>query len=101
MKKIISVILTGLIVLTVCGIVSASMMIPVADQAKEKSKAPENSPVIGNGWALERVDFVHYARPVNPGKPAKTETCYKLMRVKWADVNLPVSYIINPTITTT
>ena len=95
MKKIIFTILVGALVLTVSGIVSASMMIPAADQAKEKSRAPENSPVIGDNWDLERVDFIHYAKPASPGKPPKTETCYKLMGVKWTD--LPVSYVINPT----
>jgi len=94
MKKIIFTILVGALVLTVSGIVSASMMIPAADQAQEKSKAPENSPVIGENWDLERVDFVHYTKPANPVKPRTTETCYKLMGVKWTA--LPVSYVINP-----
>jgi len=97
MKKIFLGILTGIIVLTVCGIVNASMMIPAADWAQEKSKAPGNSPVIGDNWDLERVDFIHYVKPANPAKPSKTESCYKLMGVKWADANLPVNYIINPT----
>lgn len=95
MKKIFLAILIGAVVLTVYGMVNASIMIPAADQAKEKSKAPENSPVIGENWDLERVDFIHYAKPVNPGKPPKTETCYKLMGVKWTI--FPVNYIINPT----
>jgi len=78
-------------------IVSASMLIPSNDKAKENSKAPENSPVIDENWELERVDFIHYAKPENPGKPeklGKTETCYKLLGVKWK--SLPVSYVINP-----
>jgi len=95
MNKKIFAILIGTVVLTVCGIVSASMMIPAADQAKDNAKAPEKSPAIGENWDLERVDFVHYAKPANPVKPPKTETCYKLMGVKWG--TLPVSYIINPT----
>jgi len=40
------------------------------------------------------VDFIHYLKPENPGKTPKTETCYKLMGVKWP--SLPVSYVINP-----
>lgn len=88
-------ILIGAVVLTACGIVSASMMIPAADQAKENAKAPEKSAVIGQNWDLERVDFIHYAKPANPGKPAKTDNCYKLMGVKWA--TFPVNYVINPT----
>lgn len=98
MTKKIFAILIGTIILTACGIVSASMMIPAADQTKENAKAPEKSPVIGVNWDLERIDFIHYAKPVNPGKPSKTENCYKLMGVKWG--TLPVNYIINPTITT-
>ncbi len=73
---------------------AASMMIPANDRAKENAKAPEKSPVIGENWDLERVDFIHYAKPANPGN-TKTETCYKLLGVKWN--NLPVSYVINPT----
>lgn len=99
MKKIILAILIGAVVLTVCGIVSASMLIPAAEQAKENAKAPEKSPVItetaSGEWGLERVDFIHYAKPANIGNPPKTENCYKLMGVKWGA--LPVSYIINPT----
>jgi len=32
--------------------VSASMIIPVNDNAKENANAPENSPVIGTNWDL-------------------------------------------------
>lgn len=72
---------------------TASMIIPSNDKAKENSRAPENSPVIDGNWGLERIDFIHYVKPENPGK-TKTETCYKLLGVKWN--NLPVSYVINP-----
>ncbi len=74
--------------------VSASMLIPSNDKAKENSKAPENSPVIYENWGLERVDFIHYVKPENPGKPGETETCYKLMGVKWK--SLPTNYVVNP-----
>ena len=47
---------------------TASMIIPANDKAKENSKAPENSPVIDKNWELERIDFIHYAKPENPGK---------------------------------
>lgn len=73
---------------------TASMLIPANDRAKENAKAPEKSPVIGENWDLERVDFIHYAKPANPGKAPKTETCYKLMGIKWA--TLPLNYVINP-----
>ncbi len=43
---------------------------------------------------IEKVDFIHYAKGKEPGKPAKTESCYKLMGVKWN--YLPVSYVVNP-----
>ncbi len=71
----------------------ASMLIPANDNAQQNSQAPENSPVIDENWDLERVDFIHYAKPSSPGG-AKAESCYKLMGVKWA--SLPVSYVINP-----
>ncbi len=74
--------------------VAASMIIPANDKAKENSKAPENSPVIDENWELERIDFIHYAKPENPGKSPKTENCYKLLGVKWK--SLPVGYVINP-----
>ena len=75
-------------------VISASMLIPSNDKAKENSKAPENSPVIDENWELERVDFIHYVRPENPGNPGKTKGCYNLLGVKWK--NLPVDYVINP-----
>lgn len=99
MKKISLGILIAVVVFGVSGIAGASMLIPANDKAKENSRAPENSPVIdetpeGN-WSLERVDFIHYVRPENPGKPPAAEKCYKLLGVKWK--TLPVSYVINPT----
>ncbi|MFH1065369.1 MAG: matrixin family metalloprotease [Nanoarchaeota archaeon] len=77
---------------------AASMLIPASDNAKEHAKAPENSPVISvtdsGEWELDRVDFIHYAKPSSSAKPPKTDTCYKLMGVTWP--SLPVSYAINP-----
>ncbi|MBI2575132.1 matrixin family metalloprotease [Candidatus Woesearchaeota archaeon] len=83
-----------LMILLVSVAATASIVIPAADKAKENAKAPENSPVIDERWGLERVDFIHYARPENPGKGQKAATCYKLLGVKWK--TLPVSYVINP-----
>lgn len=80
--------------LVVSSAVSASMLIPADDNAKINAKAPIRSPVIGQNWDLERVDFIHYAKPSSPAKPS-AETCYKLLGVKWPA--LPVSYVINPT----
>ena len=54
------------------------------ENAKENSKAPENSPVIGENWDLERVDFIHFAKPSGISRPQKTETCYKLMPTRLA-----------------
>lgn len=76
------------------SIVAASMLIPANDNAKENAQAPENSAVIGENWDLERVDFIHYAKPAGFGSQ-KPETCYKLLGVKWT--TLPVNYVINPT----
>ena len=75
------------------GFAAASMLIPANDNAKDNAKAPENSPVINENWGLERVDFIHYAKPNGVGN-AKSPSCYKLMGVKWNP--LPVSYVINP-----
>lgn len=73
---------------------AASMIIPANDNAKENANAPESSPIIGPNWDLERVDFIHYTKPLSPGKGQNTETCYKLMGVKW--ISTPVNYAINP-----
>lgn len=100
-KKFLAIFI-GILILTFFGFVNAGMLIPASEKAKENAQAPGKSPVItessGEWWLdLERVDFVHYVKPVNPGKPGKNETCYKLMGVKWADIDLPVDYVINPT----
>ena len=93
MKKL-NLILASLVVVTVLTVFASAMLIPVNDNAKDNANAPENSPVIDEDWNLERVDFIHYVKPGTPGKPGGTETCYKLLGVKWK--SLPVSYVINP-----
>lgn len=112
----------GLIVMFVFSVaVSASMFITVNDKAKENAKAPEKSPMIteteAGEWGLERVDFIHYARPpcnndgtCDPGENKGCAdckngkgggdsgggvSCYDLLGVKWK--SLPVDYVINPT----
>jgi len=86
-----------IITLAISITTTASMLIPANDKAKENARAPEKSPVItettSGEWDLERVDFIHYVKPANPGK-AKQETCYKLLGVKWN--SLPINYVINP-----
>ncbi len=94
MKLKITFVLSAILLLLMSVASSASMLIPANDNAKENSKAPENSPAIGDEWNLERVDFVHYAQSVNPAKAPHTDSCYKLMGVKW--LSLPVSYSVNP-----
>ena len=90
--------LIALVSLVIISVVSAGMIIPVNDNARENAKAPENSPVISEtetgDWELERVDFIHYVKPSSPST-TKTPSCYKLLGVKWK--SLPVSYVINPT----
>ena len=98
MKKLhlIVILITTILIFSISA--TAGMLIPAADKAKENAKAPEKSPVITETptgeWDLERVDFIHYVKPEAPGR-VKTETCYKLLGVKWT--TLPVNYIINPT----
>ncbi len=87
-----SVLIAVILVLSVTA--TASMLIPANDKAKETARAPENSPVIDENWELERVDFIHYAKPTNPAKQPSSATCYKLLGVKWK--TFPVNYIINP-----
>jgi len=97
MRKFNLVLSIFVLTLLVSGVAGASMMIPASDRAKEKARAPEKSSAIGENWELERVDFIHYAKPENPGKskPPKTESCYKLLGIKWKEA--PVDYVINPT----
>jgi len=98
-NKLICILILGILLFSITA--TASMLIPSSDRAKERSKAPDKSPVIteteSGEWELDRIDFIHYARPDKPGKPPKgpkTESCYKLMGVKWK--SLPVDYVINP-----
>ena len=94
MRKILVIVAMMMLVLSVAA--AASMIIPANDNAKENALAPERSPAIGENWDLERVDFIHYAKPADsPASAQKPGSCYKLMGVKWP--SLPVSYAINPT----
>lgn len=74
--------------------IASAMLIPANDNAKANAQAPENSPVIGENWDLERVDFIHYARSNPSHQGGSSNTCYKLLGVKWT--TLPVNYAINP-----
>ncbi|MDI6738399.1 MAG: matrixin family metalloprotease [Nanoarchaeota archaeon] len=88
----------GLAVMLLSFSAAASMLIPANENARNNARAPEKSPVISETptgeWELERVDFIHYAKPSSAAKPLRTDTCYKLMGVTWP--SLPVSYAINP-----
>jgi len=81
--------------------VASAGVIPANDNAKDRAKAPQKSEAISDNWELVRVDFIHYAKPENPGGGKggggknSGPTCYKLMGVKWKQT--PVSYVINPT----
>lgn len=89
--KLISILAITILAFSVTA--SASFLIPANDNAKAAAQAPENSPAIDGSWGLERVDFIHYAKPPGAGV-GKTDACYKLMGVKWK--SLPVNYAINP-----
>ena len=95
MKTKLFVGLSAFIIILIFSVTAAaSMLIPANGNAKENAQAPENSPVISDNWDLVRVDFIHYAKPPTAGGGPKTNTCYKLMGVKWKTT--PVNYIINP-----
>lgn len=109
MKKIVFGILLSIVFVGVVRTASASMLIPVADKAKEKGEGTA-SPVIeetaAGEWelkapGLEKIEFIHYkkdfAKP-EAGNPPRPPACYKFLtptKVKWAV--LPVNYEINPT----
>jgi hypothetical protein len=100
---------TILVSLLVISVVSASMLIPANDKAKEKGKA-DNAPVIEEvderlvltPPGLEKVVFIHYkkgfAKPPWAGGGAKETKCYDFLGkwVKWK--SLPVEYVIDPNI---
>jgi predicted Zn-dependent protease len=92
--KMVMIILGMAVFLLLVMAASGGMLIPASDTGKEHSQAPANSPEIGDNFDLERIDFIHYAKPPGVVKPGKTTTCYKLLRLKWT--NLPVTYVINP-----
>lgn len=97
-----------LIGLLAISVVSASMLLPVNEKAKENAKAAENSLVIEETNAgelelttngLERIDFIHYkkgyAKPEGIG--LKQPSCYKFLsgsKPRWK--SFPVNYVINP-----
>ncbi len=84
--------ISAILILSIASIFAS---LPLNQHAKDNSKAPEHSPVIDSNWDLERIDFIHYAKPDNVGNPSKTSnSCYKLMGIKWN--TLPVRYVINP-----
>ena len=113
MKKIGLGILTALTVLAISG-VAAAMLIPAADQVKERARV-ENCPVIEKVEikgeehlalttpGLEKIVFIHYkkgfAKPpwAGGGKEPKEPECYDFLGkwVKWQE--LPVNYVIDPT----
>lgn len=98
-KKILLISVFAIAVLVFSVAAGASMLIPANENAQENAKAAENSPVItetdSGEWDLERVDFIHYAKPENPAKPpAGSASCYKLLGVKWK--SFPVNYVVNP-----
>ena len=91
----------------ISAVVSASMLIPANDKARENAGvAVDKSPVIDGDWALptppglEKIEFIHYkdGKVKVVGGAAKAPTCYKFItqtKVRWKV--LPVSYVINPT----
>jgi hypothetical protein len=105
MKKLFSTSLIIIMIFVLASLAQAGMLIPASDQAEDKAQAPKNSQAINQTesgeWELDRIDFIHYAKPDNtgkpekPGKPPKQDSCYKLLGLKWK--SLPVDYVINPT----
>lgn len=103
-KKVNFIIISLAVALIATSVVNAGMLIPANEKAKDKAQAPDKSPVItetdSGEWDLERVDFIHYAKPDNPGNsnkpkgPKGGDACYKTLGVKWK--TLPVNYTINP-----
>lgn len=71
---------------------ASAILIPAAPPAQENSQAPYKSAAFSAYWDLERVDFIHYAKPTGAPATKKTDPGYKLMGVKWLT---PEGYAIN------
>lgn len=109
MKKLGLGILIGVFFLATFKIaLAAGIMIPAADEAKDKAGvAVEKSPAIDGDWALtppglEKIEFIHWKKGYGkPGgaKAPKSPSCYKFLTpgknpIRWYDT---VNYVINPT----
>jgi len=97
-----------MIIISISTIVSASMLIPANEKAKENAKATDHSPVISSddnnlvltSPGLEKFVFIHYKKGF--GKPTwakqgkKRSKCYDFLGkgVKWKE--LSVNYVIDP-----
>jgi hypothetical protein len=98
--------LASFLLLSFAGITSASILLPLADQAKlhgEMNRSPAIEKV-DNHLALsppglEKIVFIHYkkdfAKPSWAGKDKKQPSCYDFLGkwVKWRE--LPVNYVID------
>lgn len=93
-KRFHIVLLTAALLLVFAEVAAASVLIPAADEAKGRAPAPDRSPAISGEWGLERVDFIHYAKPAGGTGAARTDSCYKLLGPSWKTG--PVSYVVNP-----
>lgn len=71
---------------------ASAILIPAAPPAQENSQAPYKSAAFSAYWDLERVDFIHYAKPTGAPATKKTDPGYKLMGVKWLTME---GYAIN------
>lgn len=93
-KRLKIVLLATALLLVLAEVAAASALIPAADEAKDRAPAPDRSSAISSEWGLERVDFIHYAKPAGEARPPKSDSCYKLLGPSWKTA--PVSYAINP-----
>ena len=64
-KTIIGMYVFVVTLLLVTSLISASMILPANENAWK------HSPVISENGGLEKVDFIHYAKPTNPASPQK------------------------------
>jgi len=71
-----------------------------AEPAGDKGNGPGETEIHSHGtgpyWYLDKITFIHYAKPPGPDKGQKPVVCYKLLGPKWPDTGLPIEYHINP-----
>lgn len=92
----VKVIVLVFLIAVVMQAVAAVPAEPAGDRGNGIDEMEIHSHGTGPYWFLDRITFIHYAKPSGPDKGQKPVVCYKLMGLTWPDTGLPIEYRINP-----